>query len=159
MIMTPQLVPFQYHVSVLPVHCITDHVIYLIAMADDLKTNENDDDSREKAWQWAGIGASVGMCMGFVTGISFMFAWQRWIKLFRGHITKDAALSRGAHGSGDPRNKKKSSANYTSITNEPLINSEHRAALNSTAVNESFELTGINRTSSFHSLSCYTNDV
>jgi len=132
-------------------------VIHHIARADNLKSNE--DDSREKAWQWAGIGASVGMCMGFVTGISFMFAWQRWIKLFRGHITKDATSSRGAHGSGDLKHKKKESANYTSITNEPLINSECRAQLNSTAVNESFELTGINRTSSFHSLSCYTNDV
>ena len=151
--------------TIYPVHEFSDHVIYsyYTATASHLKTtSDDDDDEREKAWQWAGIGATIGLCMGFATGISFMFAWTRWLKLCRGNLVKssrdDALSSKGAHGSGDTGHGKRSAAaNYTAIKNELPMSSEYREYLNSSAVNESFELSGINRTESFHSLSCYDN--
>ena len=137
---------------------ICDHVIhsyYTTATASQLKTADDDDDEKEEAWKWAGIGTTIGMCMGFGTGISFMFVWQRTMKLCRENLVKskpdDVVSSKGAaHGSGDH----KRAANYTAIKNELPMSSEYREQLNSSVVNESFELTGINRTGSFHSLSC-----
>ena len=101
--------------------------------------------------------------MGFATGISFMFAWQRWIKLCRENLSKsgpsDVLSSKGAWGSGDAgHGNKQSSAKYTTMKNELPLSSEYKEHLNSSAVNESFELAGINRTESFHSLSCYKED-
>lgn len=135
----------------------------------------NDDNDREEAWKWASVGTTVGLCMGFVTGISFMFAWQRWFKLFREYLakkkSKDVASSSpsGAHGSDDPRHRR--STKYTSLNNVLRIgeyrdhlhsnlstNRDYREHLNSTAVNESFELTGIKRAESFHSLSCLVDE-
>ena len=132
---------------------------YYTATASKLKTadDDDDDDEKEKAWKWAGIGTTVGLCMGFGTGISFIFVWQRMIKLCRENLAKgrpnDALSSKGAaHGSSD--SKRSAATNYTAIKNELPVSSEYRQYLNSSAVNESFELTGINRTESFHSLSC-----
>ena len=163
--MVTLLVPLQYHVSTISIqfsdHVICDHVIhsyYTAATASQLKaTDGDDDDEREEAWKWAGIGTIIGMCMGFGTGISFMFVWQRTMKQCRENLAKrrpdDVVSSKGAaRGSGD--NKRSAATNYTAIKNELPVSSEYREHLNSSVVNESFELTGINRTESFHSLSC-----
>ena len=35
----------------------------------------------EEAWKWTGIGMLIGMGIGFITGILFVYTWQQLLKL------------------------------------------------------------------------------
>ena len=106
--------------------------------------------------------------MGFITGVSFIYAWQRWVKLCRQNrwtkmshkpVTASKPKAAAAYAPSNvmgayethpaPTNK------YSTLHNE-VSNGEY---LTSTAVNESFDLEALRRTDheSFHSLSCIPN--
>ena len=73
-------------------------------------------------WGWFGIGAGVGICVGIVIGVFFMFAWQRRIGFLR-YCNDDQvdgpcggeSSSKGAYGSDDEYYKK-SAANVENGT-------------------------------------------
>ena len=100
--------------------------------------------------------------MGFITGVSFVYTWQRLLRLChesrRTKINrKKAKPAKGAQGSGNSREtaSHRPASKYANFHNE-IPNREY---LNSTAVNESFDIEALRRTDheSFHSLSCLVN--
>ena len=100
--------------------------------------------------------------MGFITGVSFVYTWQRLLRLChesrRTKINhKKAKPAKGAQGSGNGREtaSHRPTSKYANFHNE-IPNREY---LNSIAVNESFDLDALRRTDheSFHSLSCLVN--
>lgn len=123
------------------------------ATSSNLRTASNDDEEGDP-WKWAIVGSVIGLCMGIAIGVSFMFLLQRVLRSWHERRAKsDANDASSSRGSGSPgNNNHPPSTNYTTITNE-ISTSEYTESLNSSAVNESFELTGIKRTDSFTSLS------
>ena len=97
----------------------------------------------EEALKWTGIGMLIGMGIGFITGILFVYTWQRLLRLChesrRIKIScKTAKPAKGAQGSGNGREtvSHRPTSKYANFHNE-IPNREY---LNSTAVNESFDI-------------------
>ena len=104
----------------------------------------------------------IGMGMGFITSMLFVYTWQRLLKLCyecrRMKIScKTAEPAKAAQGSDNGREiaSHRPTSKYANFHNE-IPNREY---LNSTAVNESFDIEALRRTDheSFHSLSCLVN--
>ena len=97
----------------------------------------------EEALKWTGIGMLIGMGIGFITGVLFVYSWQWLLKLcYESRSTKinrkTAKPAKAAQGSGNGREtaSHRPTSKYANFHNE-IPNREY---LNSTAVNESFDI-------------------